>query len=93
MNTAKNPPRRRSLLNGKADADRRTLRAAATVGKGAAILGVVGAVVTVGTVVSAIPASVLLGGAATIYGVKLVGGAATRQVMRKLSGRDRSEAK
>ena len=92
MDNAKKPVEEAQQLTGTADADRRILRAAATVGKGAAILGAVGAVVAVGTVVSAIPASVLLGGAATIYGVKVVGGAATRQVMRKLGGRGRREA-
>ena len=60
---------------------RRTLQAAATVAKGVAILGAAGAVVAVVTVVSlvsATPTSVILGGAATIYGVKVLGGAAMR---------------
>ena len=60
---------------------RRTLQAAAAVAKGVAILGAAGAVVAVVTVVSlvsAIPTSVILGGAATIYGVKVLGGAAMR---------------
>ena len=60
---------------------RRTLQAAAAVAKGVAILGAAGAVVAVVTMVSlvsAIPTSVILGGAATIYGVKVLGGAAMR---------------
>ena len=92
MDDVKKPGKVARLLSETADADRRTLRAAGTVAKGAAILGTVGAVVTVGTVVSAIPASVLLGGAATIYGVKKVGGAATRHIMRRLFRRGQREA-